>query len=153
MNDIIVIKKNTLNQEIWRYQGTLLHRDDESLTLVAFFDRQDKLIDGMRFCKGDRFVETYYSKRWYNIFEIHARENDQLCGWYCNITQPAQIDGNMISYIDLALDLLVFPDGRQVVLDREEYEKQALPPEIATPAEAALAWLQEDFRKKLVENG
>jgi predicted RNA-binding protein associated with RNAse of E/G family len=152
MTNITVIKKNILNQETWRYQGTVLHRNDESLTLVAFFDRQDMLFHGMRFNEGDRFIETYYTRRWYNIFEIHDRKDDQLRGWYCNITQPAQIDGNLISYIDLALDLLVFPDGKQIVLDREEDEKLALPPGIASEAEAALAWLQNAFRKNLIEN-
>ena len=30
----------------------------------------------MILAKGDRFVETYYTNRWYNTFEIHAREDD-----------------------------------------------------------------------------
>ena len=28
--------------------------------------------------RGDRFVETYYSARWYNIFEIHDRDDGAL---------------------------------------------------------------------------
>ena len=42
--------------------------------------------------RGDRFIETYYTDRWYNIFEIHAREDDRLKGWYCNIAKPAVME-------------------------------------------------------------
>jgi hypothetical protein len=71
--------------------------------------------------RGDRFLETYFTDRWYNIYEIHAREDDSLRGWYCNVGKPALLDGDCLSYVDLALDLLVFPDGRQVVLDEDEF--------------------------------
>ena len=36
-------------------------------------------------------------------------------------------EASQIRYVDLALDLLVFPDGRQLVLDEDEFE--ALHPE------------------------
>jgi uncharacterized protein len=90
--------------------------------------------------RGDRFVETYFTERWYNIYEIHAREDDSLRGWYCNIGKPALLDGDCLSYVDLALDLLVFPDGRQVVLDEDEFLELDLP---ATDRQHALAALDE----------
>lgn len=98
---------------------------------------------------GDRFVETYYTNRWYNMFEIHAREDDHLRGWYCNISHPAEIDGNTLSYIDLALDLLVFPDGRQVVLDEDEFADLEISPKIRGQARQALTELQAMFRIKI----
>ena len=42
-------------------------------------------------------------------------------GWYCNITEPAEILDGAVSYMDLAIDLLVYPDGRQLVLDMDEF--------------------------------
>ncbi len=38
------------------------------------------------------------------------------------------LDGDCLSYVDLALDLLVFPDGRQFVLDEDEFLKLDLSP-------------------------
>ena len=102
----------------------------------------------MTLAKGDRFVETYYTDHWYNIFEIYAREDDHLRGWYCNIGYPAELDGNILSYIDLALDLLVFPNGRQIVLDEDEYANLDISPKIRQKARDALAELQAMFKNR-----
>ena len=76
-NSLTVIKLDLENKETWRYKGHVLARDDRSITLEAFFDREDMHFHGIFLGKGDRFVETYYTDRWYNIFEIHARDNDR----------------------------------------------------------------------------
>jgi uncharacterized protein len=146
MMSVIVIKLNDQGKETWRYQGKLLSQDESSITLEAFFDREDLDLHGMRLSRGDRFVETYYSDRWYNVFEIHAREDDRLRGWYCNITRPAQISGDTISYVDLALDLLVFADGRQIVLDEDEFAALNPSQELHDQAYRALWELQAEFR-------
>ena len=148
MNTIIVIKRNPQGKETWRYQGKVLERGKNHIILEAFFDRQDSIFHGMTLAKGDRFVETYYTNRWYNIFEIHARENDHLRGWYCNIGHPVEIEGDTLSYIDLALDLLVFPDGRQLVVDEDEFASLDISPKIRRQARCALTELQAMFRKK-----
>jgi predicted RNA-binding protein associated with RNAse of E/G family len=145
---ITVSKQDEKGKETWRYQAKLLARDVNCIQLEANFDRADTKIAGMLLARGDRFVETYYTDRWYNIFEIHNRENDQLRGWYCNIGCPAEINGNTLSYIDLALDLLVFPDGRQIVLDEDEFAALDISAELRIKARTALAELQENFRQK-----
>jgi protein associated with RNAse G/E len=117
--------------------------------LEAFFNRPDMPFHGIVLGQGDRFLETYYSDRWYNIFEIHDREDDRLKGWYCNIGCPAEIGEDTISYIDLALDLLVFPDGRQIVLDEEEFARLDLPPSVQEKSKASLHELQDLFREKV----
>lgn len=151
MPPITVIKLDIHGQETWKYRGELLHRGCNTVILEAHFDREDTLFHGMLLGKGDRFVETYYTDRWYNIFEIHARNDDQLRGWYANIAYPAEITGNTLSYIDLALDLLVFPDGRQVILDEAEFAALPLSPQVRSQANAALSELQALFQIKLAE--
>lgn len=143
--EFTIIKKNAMNQETWRYHGRLLERADDHLVLEAFFDRDDMDLHGLFLAKGDRFVETWYTDRWFNIFEIHAREDDHLRGWYCNIGSPAVVDGNQISYIDLCLDLLVFPDGRQIVLDEAEFAELDISFELRQQALLALDLLKKDF--------
>lgn len=146
--EFTIIKKNAMNQETWRYHGRLLERADDHLVLEAFFDRDDMDLHGLFLAKGDRFVETWYTDRWFNIFEIHAREDDRLRGWYCNIGSPAAVDGNQISYIDLCLDLLVFPDGRQIVLDEAEFAELDLSAELRQQALLALDRLKKDFEMR-----
>ena len=145
MGVITVIKRNDSGQETWRYQGRRLEQADGRLVLEAFFDREDMWLQGMLLSKGDRFIETYYTDRWYNIFEIHSRDDDSLRGWYCNISRPAEIEGDAVSWIDLALDLLVFPDRRQVVLDEDEFARLEISPEERRQAQAALVELQSIF--------
>lgn len=143
---ITVIKRNVQGQETWRYTGRLLEERDGIIRLEAAFDRDDIFLAGMPLKRGDRFVETYYSNRWYNIFEVHAREDDSLRGWYCNVSTPVKYEGEReISYVDLALDLLVFPDGRQVILDEEEFAALEITTEFRRRAKESLAELRRRF--------
>ncbi len=148
MSSIIVIKQNIQGEEVWRYQGEVLERNEHLLVLEAFFDRDDWLFYGMNLCRGDRFIEWYYTDCWYNIFEIYDRKDNHLKGWYCNISTPAQIDAEIVVYQDLALDLLIFPDGRQLVLDEEEFNALTLPLELRENACNALKTLQLIFKEK-----
>lgn len=135
---ITVIKRNPQGQETWRYNGSLLEHQDNRLVVEAYFDRQDMLFHGMPLLKGDRFVETYYTDRWYNIYEIHDRESNLVRGWYCNVCLPAIYSGETVEYTDLALDVLVFPDGRRLVLDEEEFARLDIPPKVRERALKAL---------------
>ena len=147
--EIDVVKLNVAGEETWRYRGHLLERNSNRIVLEAFFDRQDMDLQGMLLGRGDRFVETYYSDRWYNIFEIHSREDDQLRGWYCNVTQPAAFGDSSISYVDLALDLLVFPNGRQLILDEDEFQTLDISTVERRKARQAMEELQNKFSARL----
>jgi protein associated with RNAse G/E len=121
MQWIDIVKQDHTGKEVWRYRGQILLRTKNSLLVEAYFDQADMYFHGILLRQGDRFLETYYSDRWYNIFEMHDREDDQIKGWYCNICFPAVFKTGAIFYCDLALDLLVFPDGKQLVLDWDEF--------------------------------
>ena len=137
---IKVQKKNPEGEVKHEYEGEILQRDEHSITLEAHFDRADMPFMDVVFKQGDRFVEYYYLDRWYNIFVIHDRDDDRVKGWYCNIGLPAVIQNGVVSYVDLALDLWVSADGKQSVLDEDEFEKLHLDKETQT---AALNGLQE----------
>ena len=145
-NDVVVIKQNLAGVETWRYNGTVLKKEVDSVLIEAFFNRKDLPFHGIVFAEGDRFLEEYFSDRWYNIFEIHDRITGNLKGWYCNVTRPAVITDTEISYIDLALDLLVFPDGTQLVLDEDEFEALDLAEEDHKHAMKALAELRTLYK-------
>jgi predicted RNA-binding protein associated with RNAse of E/G family len=147
MDEMIVIKRNPAGEETWRYPGKIIERGVDWIRIEAYFNRDDLPFHGIVLGRGDRFLETFYSDRWYNVFEIHARETDEFKGWYCNVTCPAEIDDHTISYIDLALDLLVFPDRSQLVLDEDEYYALHLEPNTAEKASTALRELQSLFAR------
>jgi len=146
---ITIIKGDHNGREVWRYRGRLLQRLVDRIVVEAFFDREDRMLEDLALTKGDRFVETYFTARWYNYFKIYTQPGDLLKGWYCNVSYPAVYQPGRIAYRDLALDLLVFPDGRQVVLDRDEFQALDLNPEIRCQALKALAELQAEFSQRL----
>ena len=149
MNSIDVVKLNYNGQEVFRYPGWVLSRRSESITLEAFFSWDDTPVEDIILQRGDRFVETYFTDRWYNIFEIYAHESGVLKAYYCNIGYPAQITDGMVSYRDLALDLLVMPDGRQFLLDEDEFQQLSLPDQARQQALSGLAALREEVRQRL----
>ena len=133
---------------MWRYEGDVLDRTPDSLTLEALFDRDDRPFMDTTLKRGDRFVETYYSARWYNIFAIYDRDDGALKGWYCNITQPATWTDGRVEYVDLFLDLWVSVNGEQTVLDEDEFAAAELDEDLRQSARQGLAELQDWFRNQ-----
>lgn len=145
---IKVQKKNPAGAVTYEYEGVLLSHEGNVITLEALFDRADMPFMDVVFKKGDRFVEYYYTDRWYNIFAIHDREDDRVKGWYCNIGEPAVIEDGVVSYVDLALDLWVSVNGKQTVLDEDEFKALELDAELEQKALIALQELKVYFETK-----
>jgi uncharacterized protein len=124
---ITVHKRNAAGEITWSYTGRVLARGQNFVRLEARFNREDLPFQGIILKRDDRFVEMFFTDRWYNIFEMHDRDDDRIKGWYCNVGEPMVWDGpDAISYIDLALDLWVAADGSQTVLDEDEFEMLGL---------------------------
>jgi protein associated with RNAse G/E len=126
---VTVHKLDSAGNEIWHYPGEVLRTTQSSITLVAIFDREDRSLGGIDLRYGDRFIETFYRDRWFNVFRIHDGQDDRLKGWYCNITRPAKIEPGHIYADDLALDLVVRSNTDIQVLDKDEFEALQLKPE------------------------
>jgi protein associated with RNAse G/E len=120
-SQITIHKLDQQGIEVWRYSGRILERSDHSISLEAHFSCGPVVVSRLKIYPGDRSVEVFYDNRWYNIFAIHDQQHDRLKGWYCNITRPARIEANDIYSEDLALDLIVYPDGKWDIVDEEEY--------------------------------
>ena len=144
---IKVQKKDPVGKVLMEYNGDELRRDEHSITLEALFTREDMPFMDVTFKKGDRFVEYYYFDRWYNIFVVYDRDDGKIKGWYCNIGKPAVIDDQVVSYVDLALDLWVSAAGKQTVLDQDEFEVLDLDDETKRSALQALEDLKMLFLK------
>ncbi len=131
------------------YQGVLLVEEPGHMLVHARWERKPMDLGYVVFAPGDHFYEHYYTERWYNIFEVRSAEGD-LKGWYCNITRPALLEGDVLTSEDLELDLFVAPDRRYLLrLDQEEFEALALDvsaPEAYAAALRALHELEEMAR-------
>jgi predicted RNA-binding protein associated with RNAse of E/G family len=121
----------------------ILEQTYDHIILEAHFQRDDIDLGYIVFRRGDRFVEHYFTNRWYNVFEIYDVNDGYHKGWYCNFTRPAELIDGLLSADDLALDLWVYPDGRQLVLDEDEFDILPLSDAERKAVLAALADLQE----------
>jgi protein associated with RNAse G/E len=143
MSDKIVVHKlDEKGEEVWSYSGQLTEKGESCITLEASYDREDQEFHGLTLRRGDRFVETFYSDRWYNVFAIYDADSGHLKGWYCNITRPACIEDGHVFAEDLALDLVVLPNGTWQVLDEEQFAELDLSLEERQRALDAITELQ-----------
>ncbi len=139
---ITVHKRDSAGRETWHYTGEVLSRGPDYVNLQARFNAPEKVTAYTTFRPDDRFVEWFYSDRWFNIFAVYDVADDHLKGWYCNITRPAILEETAIYADDLALDLWVYPDGSALVLDEDEFEALALDAETRAAAMNGLATLR-----------
>jgi hypothetical protein len=145
--EVTIIKNNHAGQEVWRYPGVLLQRSTRGLLFEAYFNRSELEFNGILLKEHDRFFEFYPFDKYYNIYTIYDRDDGRLKAWYCNVTRPIRHTEGSIEYDDLALDLLVYEDGRQLVLDREEFEALPLMEAERKSALQALEELQALFEE------
>jgi len=143
-----ILKKNLAEETTWQYDGEVLNQGDNFITVEAFFNRDDMPFQEIILKRNDRFVETFFTDKWFNIFEIYDRDDGKLKGWYCNITKPAVIEDDSVSYVDLALDLWVSADGKRKVLDEDELEELGLDEDLKQKAFAGLHELEGYFESK-----
>ena len=149
MNEITIYKCDSNGKILWQYQGLVLSHMAGTIEVKATYNREDTPFEGIVLKANDLFIETFHTDRWYNIFEIHDRDDGHIKGWYCNVSRPAVLkENNKLLYDDLALDLWVTPDGEQRVLDEDEFADLDLDKSTRENAKEGLAQLQKYFYQK-----
>jgi protein associated with RNAse G/E len=103
--------------EILRYEGALL-----VLNAVFAEEVRHDLLGTIE--RGTLSLEYYWLDRWYNIFRFQ-QPTGELRNYYCNVNIPPQFDGEVLSYIDLDIDILVNADFSYQILDQDEFEQNA----------------------------
>lgn len=121
---ITVVKLNTRGEIKIRYQGEVIERISHGLIIQAYWSLPTKNLGYCSFEPGDRFIEYYYTKRWYNIFDVASAQGVRK-GWYCNIAEPAIFFDDSIEQVDLLLDVWVSPAGEILILDEDEFAADA----------------------------
>lgn len=148
MPSFTVIKRDAASQEELRYCGVLHQQTTAFVCIDATFELADRDLGYMQLRRGDRFREWFYFGRWYNIFRVGDARSGALKGWYCNITRPPSLDGEQIGADDLCLDLFVYPDGRALLLDEDEFAQLAIDRDERAAAWRAVAELRRMIARR-----
>ena len=128
---LTVYKQNHLGVPVFSWEGELLAEGPAYRLVQAHFSGADAVrVDKVTFRRDDLFLESYYTERWYNVFEVHQGSSDQVKCWYINLSYPAHFTAESITWQDLALDLVVYPSGEYRLLDEDEFDALPLEPAV-----------------------
>jgi len=144
MSAIEVRKYDWQGQFRYAWAGEIVQRTPDHIVIDAVWNGPGSpTVGAIAFEPGDRFIEHYYPGKSYAIWQIEE-PTGAIKGWYCNISTPVEETAEGLAFNDLLLDVLVYPDGRFVILDRDEFAaacKEGLAGEQVMLAEMALGEL------------
>jgi protein associated with RNAse G/E len=106
------------------WKARLLRYSPPLIELVGEFDREVEHPDLGLIARGTVSHEYFWLDRWYNVFRFYE-PGGTARNYYCNIAVPAIFESSVLEYVDLEIDVVVWPDGRVLVLDREDFEEAA----------------------------
>ena len=122
----VKISSRKYDQSIRRsWNCDLIEQRDDLIVFVGVFDMSVEHPDLGFIEQGTVSYEYYWLDRWYNVFRFHEPDG-RLRNWYCNINMPPNFGGDEFDYVDLDIDILVWPGGEVKVLDEDEFCENAL---------------------------
>jgi len=123
----------------WRAQVS--RQEDSLIVLDAKFEEEIRHPLLGTVARETSSVEYYWLDRWYNVFRF-VEPTGELRNFYCNVNVPPVLQNDVLSYIDLDMDVLVSPDFSYSILDEDEFAANAArfnyPSEVLDKARSAL---------------
>lgn len=120
-----IVKLRPDGSEATRYEGVFLDAPAGWVAARAVWGYRRLDAGYLLFEPGDVLDEFFALERPYNAFALY-RGGAELVGWYCNVTHPTMLHAGEICWHDLYIDLIVYPDGRLLVLDEDELDESGL---------------------------
>lgn len=134
----------------YEWRTTRLEQTDSHIFVLGHYGRKLK-----HFTKGKTFTVENWTIEWFPFdswFTVSADIVDgKIVQYYCNISEPARIDGNTVSFVDLDIDL-VYRNGEWKVVDEDEFTLHAAkfgyPPELMAKVRQELERLEQRIALK-----
>ncbi|HTH50607.1 MAG TPA: DUF402 domain-containing protein [Pyrinomonadaceae bacterium] len=143
--DVVTVRAHKYDGNVRRHwTGALASVSGSLITVLATFSETVEHDDLGTIPAGTVSFEHFWTDRWYNVFQFRDPDGTERA-IYANIAMPAMLSGDTIDYVDLDIDVIRWPDGRVVVLDRDDFEKNSVkygyPDEVKGAVEVALVEL------------
>jgi protein associated with RNAse G/E len=106
------------------WKAKLLCYDPPLIKLRGEFDSDVEHADLGTLKRGTISYEFYWLDRWHNIF-CFFEPSGEFRNYYLNVSMPPTFSEGVVDYIDLDVDVVVWPDGRVVVLDEADLRASA----------------------------
>lgn len=125
-NKLVTINSRKFDGKIHRsWQARLIDRHGSLLIFLGEFEAEVNHSQLGVIRRGTISYEYYWFDRWYNIFQFH-QPGGELRNFYCNISEPPKLQGNILDYVDFDIDILVWKDFSYEILDLEEFDENKL---------------------------
>ena len=122
----VTINSRKYDRTICRtWRAELIERVRSLLVFAGEFDLDVDHADLGFIPRGTVSYEYYWLDRWYNVFRFLLPDGG-LRNYYCNVNMPPTFENGVLDYVDLDIDVLVWPDGSHQVLDMDEFEENAV---------------------------
>lgn len=108
--------------ENWRVPREKLKPGHRKKDIQVFVNCQTRIreSDGREWVSRIPGVSFFLPGKWYNVV---ALLEDEGVRYYCNVASPFYQSGNVLTYIDYDLDVILNHKGEVHVLDEDEYNK------------------------------
>ena len=100
-----------------------VRRFEDTFIEIGRFIKSSGMYDGLEVPRepGDYVITTIPIGKWWLRHEYYSSKGE-LKGVYYNVNTPPEILANAIRYVDLEVDVVLWPDGKYKIIDLEELE-------------------------------
>lgn len=102
----------------------LIDETNDYYLFKGVFDKEINHSELGKILSGTVSFEYYYKSEFYNIF-VFFEPTGEFRNFYCNINMPPVVENDVLTYIDLDIDILVCQDFSVRILDEKEFSENA----------------------------
>jgi len=113
-----------LPNKITRFPVVVIHESLEGIVIFNLLNPSKPLIVEESILLDRGYIGIWFIsyKDWHDLGAIYDRDR-RFKGYYCDICTPLKRTPDGYEMTDFFLDLWVFPDGRYLVLDQDEFDR------------------------------
>lgn len=118
----MIERKITYDGRVVEYPCQLIEKKENEMILFHRIEEPFTMHTSTRTMTiepGDYTTAHYWTDRPYNVY-IWKDAHDTFKGAYFNIVKKTLFTKRAVTFYDLIIDILVFPDGEVAILDRDE---------------------------------
>lgn len=131
----IIEVKRTLSGTEKRFECAVLLRNDTHV-VVLFVAPAAMHVHGIDLPAGTITFGHFWTDRPYNVYHWLDRTSGATIGYYVNLSDGTRVAEGLLEWRDLAIDVLLLPNGRMTILDEDEVPANASEVLLARIAEA-----------------
>jgi protein associated with RNAse G/E len=108
-------------QQNWLVPDELLAAEHRAESMVVLINRQTPIQEagGKIWISRVPAVSFFIPGQWFNVVALLEEGGVR---YYCNVASPPYLQGEVLTYIDYDLDVILTADGNRFVVDQDEYE-------------------------------